>query len=85
MVIVAYPVPAVNKTRRRRCCHTRARAYSPDSIGHSFPTSVIPPEPKYCPMATSWKNIGMPQNNMAMKYVTKNAPDKIENKTTVQF
>jgi len=46
---------------------TRERAVLPESIGHSFPTNVIPPEPKYCPMATSWKNIGIPQNNMAMK------------------
>lgn len=39
----------------------------PESIGHNFPTNVIPPEPKYCPMATSWKKIGIPQNTMATK------------------
>ena len=39
----------------------------PFNIGQIFAIIVIPPAPKYCPMATSCKNTGTPQNNMQMK------------------
>ena len=35
---------------------------------------VSPPDPRYWPVATSWKKIGMPQPNIAMKYMSKNVP-----------
>ena len=44
--------------------------------GQSCATRVIPPEPKYWPIATSWKKIGIPQNVIAMKYTIRNAPEK---------
>ena len=48
--------------------------YIPCKMGQSCPTRVMPPAPRYCPIATSWKNIGMPQKIMAMPYVMRNAP-----------
>ena len=36
----------------------------PCNIGTNWPTIVSPPAPKYCPAATSWKKIGIPQANM---------------------
>ena len=42
-------------------------AYLPLSMGQSWETSVMPPEPKYWPMATSWKKIGIPQKIIAVK------------------
>ncbi len=39
----------------------------PFRIGQSCPTRVIPPDPRYCPIATSWKKIGIPQKIIAVK------------------
>ena len=39
----------------------------PFIIGTSCPIKVIPPAPKYCPSATSWKKMGIPQNIIATK------------------
>ena len=59
-------------------------SYKPCSIGTSWPIMVRPPDPKYCPAATSWKNMGMPQANMAMKYMSKNVPVKRKNTSIVR-
>ena len=45
-------------------------------MGTSWPIMVSPPDPRYCPVATSWKNIGIPHANMAMKYMSKKVPGK---------
>lgn len=39
---------------------------SPFNMGHNWPTSVIPPAPRYCPIATSWKKIGIPHSTIAI-------------------
>ena len=39
----------------------------PFNMGQILAIIVIPPAPRYCPMATSCKKIGTPQNNMQMK------------------
>ena len=39
----------------------------PFNMGQILAIIVIPPAPRYCPIATSCKKIGTPQNNMQMK------------------
>ena len=46
--------------------------------GTSSLIKVIPPAPIYCPRATSWKKIGMPQNIIATKYAIKKAPGNLK-------
>jgi len=43
------------------------RGLLPFNMGQILAIIVIPPAPRYCPMATSCKKIGTPQNNMQMK------------------
>ena len=47
------------------------------SMGHSCATRVMPPDPRYWPIATSWKKMGMPQKNMATAYTSRKAPVKV--------
>ena len=39
----------------------------PFNMGQILAIIVIPPAPRYCPIATSCKKIGTPQNNIQMK------------------
>ena len=41
--------------------------YVPLSIGQIWAIVVMPPAPKYCPIDTSSRKTGMPQNIMEMK------------------
>ena len=40
---------------------------TPLKMGASWPTTDIPPTPRYCPMETSRKKRGMPQMAMEKK------------------
>ena len=39
----------------------------PLSMGTSWEMAVMPPDPRYCPMATSSRKMGMPQKIIEMK------------------
>ena len=44
-------------------------------MGANWPTTDMPPTPKYCPTDTSKKNMGIPQMSMEKKYGIKKAPE----------
>ena len=49
------------------CLHLGNCTYLPLSIGQIWAIVVMPPAPKYCPIDTSSRKTGMPQNIMEMK------------------
>ena len=53
--------------RRKDSLHLENCTYLPLSIGQIWAIVVMPPAPKYCPIDTSSRKTGMPQNIMEMK------------------